>query len=880
MSDIKEKILIVDDDFTNKEKLKKILEDEYIILEAQDDESVLQLMGDNLGSIALVIINLEMHDMDGSGLLELLKGQNKFANPVVMIISSETEVEKESCLEKGAIDFLRKPFVPRLVKHRIESIVRWKKVSMVADALKYDNLTGLYTREYFYENIEKILKNHPNTEYDMICGDVENFSVINAQYGIEKGDELLCYIADIYREKFGSDILCSRIGADNFAIFCNHEVNYRQYLDGEFTAHIRQNAPVSNYVVKYGVYENVDRTLPPAFIYDRARLALHKSKHNYGVTIAKYDVEQSEKLVRKKLILDNMEEALDNEQFQVYFQPKVGLATGRVEGAEALVRWIHPEYGFMPPDSFIPVFEENGFIWKLDYYVTECVCKKLDEWKKSGMPVVPISVNLSRRDFEQEQLVDDICKLTDRYGIEHQYIHLEVTESAYTQNPEQVIFKVTGLRKAGFQIEMDDFGTGYSSLNMLSELPIDILKLDKRMAQKKNIQQNQTILNFVFGLAQCIGLLTVAEGVENIEMVDKLKKLGCDMVQGFYYAKPLPVHDFEEYLIDNFEKTNAVENEEKALLEIDEIESQNEARIRTDLRQKTEIIKMIDNNISGGLKGCKVDEDFSFRFVGEGLPKMFGYTYDEFMEMTKGTAKGMVYPLDEPAARKIVNDSFAKGVQYSVKYRVPMKDGNLKWVLDSGQKFLDENGDYQVNSIIIDIDDEQQLLEQLESKVCSEKMLVKCIETLSETENLHSALNNLLALIGEFYQAERAYIVEFYWDKNKMSNTYEWCGPDVTAQKDNLQNLDIAIVNDWLEAFEERGSFYISSLQKDVDMTSGQYQILQQQNIESLIATPLKGDNKIVGFIGVDNPTANIGHLDLLSSITPFIVRDIYEQRR
>lgn len=193
----------------------------------------------------------------------------------------------------------------------------------------------------------------------------------------------------------------------------------------------------------------------PAFIYDRARLAADKSKHNYGVKVAMYGygTKQNE-LVRKKFILDNMEEALSKKQFQVYYQPKVGLETGRVEGAEALVRWIHPEYGFMPPDSFIPVFEENGFIWRLDYYVSERVCQKIREWMDEGKPVVPISVNLSRRDFEQEDLVEDICRLIDRYEIPHRYIHMEVTESAYTENPEQVIRKVTGLRKAGFQIEM------------------------------------------------------------------------------------------------------------------------------------------------------------------------------------------------------------------------------------------------------------------------------------------------------------------------------------------------------------------------------------------------------------------------------------------
>lgn len=716
MAELKDKILIVDDEIASRDELSTILKDEYEILEADTDESVMETLQDNEGRIALVIINLEMHNLDGKGLLDLLKGKGRFANPVVMIISDKSEEEKLNCLEKGAADFLRRPFNFRLVKHRIDSILRWKKVTISMDALKYDNLTGLYTRESFYKNVEKILKNNPDQQYDMICGDVENFSVINTQYGIEKADQLLRYIANFYRANFSERALCSRIGADHFAIFCEHDWDYMKYLSSDITKKARQNAPIGNCIVKYGVYENVDRTLPPAFIYDRARLALNKSKHNYGVKVAMYDTEQSEELVRKKFILDNMEEALSKKQFQVYYQPKVGLETGRVEGAEALVCWIHPEYGFMPPDSFIPVFEENGFIWRLDYYVSERVCQKIREWMDEGKSVVPISVNLSRRDFEQEDLVEDICRLIDRYEIPHRYIHMEVTESAYTENPEQVIRKVTGLRKAGFQIEMDDFGTGYSSLNMLSELPIDILKLDKRMAQKRNVQQNQTILNFVFGLAQCIGLITVAEGVENVAMVNKLRALGCDMVQGYYYAKPLPEHDFEQYLNDNFNSTVAPDNKEKGLLNTEDIAQESNARIRADLRQKTEIIKMIDQNMSVGLKGSKDDEEYSFSFVGEGLPKMFGYTYDEFMEMTHGTASGMVYHEDEPQARRAVEDDFAQGLQYSVKYRVKQKDGTLKWVLDSGQKYLDENGEYQINSFITDIDDMQKLLDQMETE--------------------------------------------------------------------------------------------------------------------------------------------------------------------
>lgn len=877
MTEFREKIFIVDDDVISRTDLEEILKTEYDILEAVTKQELTRLLkGDTMP--ALVIINLEMRSENAIELLDMLKSRNGFTNPVVMTISGKTEDEKIDCLERGAADFLRRPYNERLVKHRIESILRWKEISLSADALKYDNLTGLYTREYFYECIEKIIKNHPQGHYDMICGDVENFSVINAQYGIEKGDELLCYIADSYRKWFGEDVLCSRIGADNFAIFKEHDEKYIQYLGGEIANDARINAPVENAVIKYGIYEDADTALPPAFIYDRARLALHKSKNNYSIKVAKYAAEQSEELVRKKFILDHMEEALASGQFYVYFQPKVGLATGRVEGAEALVRWIHPEAGFMPPDSFIPTFEENGFIWKLDYYVAECVCRKLREWMDKQMPMVPVSINLSRRDFEQEYLEDKLCRLIDRYGIPHRYIHLEVTESAYTDNPEQVIRKVTALREAGFQIEMDDFGTGYSSLNMLSELPIDILKLDKRMAQKRNIQQNQTILNFVFGLAQCIGLTTVAEGVENEEMVEKLKKLGCDMVQGYFYAKPLPEQEFESYLAQNFRHTQPAPNVDKALLTLEDVEAQSNVIIRSDLRQKTEIIKMIDSNISGGLKGSRDDEKYSFRFVGEGLPKMFGYNYEEFMEMTQGTATGMVYPPDIQQALAGVEQDFAEGLQYSVKYRVRMKDGSLKWVLDSGQKYLDENGEYQINSIITDIDDMQKLLEQLEAKVHSESMLVRCIQTLAETENLQKALSRLLALIGEFYHGERTYIVEFYWDKNTMSNTYEWCDEGITAEIGNLQDLDISIVRDWLEAFEKEGSFYISSLEKDVDRTTSQYRILEQQYIDSLIAAPLIYKEQIVGFIGVDNPSENILHQDLLMSITHFIVHDIYEE--
>ena len=242
-----------------------------------------------------------------------------------------------------------------------------------------------------------------------------------------------------------------------------------------------------------------------------------------------------------------MVRALREEQFDVYFQPKYNLVTGEMAGAEALVRWYHPVKGFMSPAEFIPIFEKNGFITELDMYVWNKSCEYIAKWQRKYGKLVSLSVNVSRKDIYKQNLPEILENIVRKKGLTPEILHLEITESAYTENPEQLILIVEQLKKAGFIIEMDDFGSGYSSLNMLAELPIDILKLDMKFLQNKGEQsKNENIMSSIVALAKKINLYVIAEGVEKEKHISMLKSMKCDMVQGYYYAKPMPAEEFEK----------------------------------------------------------------------------------------------------------------------------------------------------------------------------------------------------------------------------------------------------------------------------------------------------------------------------------------------
>lgn len=546
--DLKRKILVVEDNLLNREMLTEILKEQYNVLQAENGKEGLDILKKNKDSIALILLDVMMPVMDGYTFLDIVKANAELSLiPVIVMTQGSSEEDEIAALDHGATDFVPKPYRPKVILNRAESLITLRETSAMVNQFKYDRLTGLYTKEFFYQKVRERLNEDLTHEYNIVCSDIENFKLYNDTFGREAGDRLLCECASLMKTVIGKSGICCRYGADCFFILKSREEERedREQFFGKMYS--ERPEKVKKVSVKWGIYEITDRTVSIEQMCDRALLAAKSVKGQYDKPFAVYDDELRNKLQREKAIADSMEAALREEQFQVYLQPKYNLSCNRMMGAEALVRWIHPEWGFMSPGEFIPLFEKNGFIPKLDLFVWEHVCAQLKAWREKGYPLPVISVNVSRADIYQLDLVDTLLEITQKYGIEPAHLHLEITESAYAENPGRIISTVKELRRLGFIVEMDDFGSGYSSLNMLSRMKIDILKLDMKFVQNETAKpEEQSILNDIISMAHKIHMSVVAEGIETRDQMKQLQAMGCDYAQGYYFSKPLPVNDFEK----------------------------------------------------------------------------------------------------------------------------------------------------------------------------------------------------------------------------------------------------------------------------------------------------------------------------------------------
>ncbi|MCD8337248.1 MAG: EAL domain-containing protein [Lachnospiraceae bacterium] len=428
-------------------------------------------------------------------------------------------------------------------------------------------LTGLYSKEYFYQCAREILQENPQKQYDIICSDFENFKLINEVYGRQNGDKLLCAAADLLMKMTSGKGLCAHFNSDLFVCMREHEEAYSDDLFRQITDELNQLTAVKRIVVKWGIYVTGGRNVSIEQMCDWALETVKSIKGQYGKYFAYYDDELRNRLLREQEITACMEQALEEGQFHVWLQPKYRMDGAPLHDAEALIRWFHPQWGVQQPGQFIPLFEKNGFITKLDLYVWEEACRMLRDWKNEGFEQLNISVNISRADIYKIDLCETFVRLTEKYGISRSRLHLEITESVITENPDQIVKTVRELRKKGFIIEMDDFGSGYSSLNMLNQMPMDILKLDMRFIQSEMSKpEKQGILRYIIGLAHWLNLDVVAEGVETRRQLERLKDLDCDYVQGYYMAKPMPPEKFEELLQSRADKKQELQRKEEAVL--------------------------------------------------------------------------------------------------------------------------------------------------------------------------------------------------------------------------------------------------------------------------------------------------------------------------
>lgn len=431
------------------------------------------------------------------------------------------------------------------VQDRTEEINNLKKEQYLAT---HDSLTGLYNKDYFFEVARKCLRKHSDLEFLMICTDIKGFKMINDFLGTKIGDTVLLNVAKMLKEKITGGVACGRLGNDIFAVLMPKK-NYNEaaFLDEASDALLSGmtkeiSYPVVNYV---GVYEITEPTIPISVMCDRARMAISTIKGDYHKRIAYYDNELRDGILHEQELIRDLNEALRQEQIKMYLQPQVA-ADGRLLGAEALVRWNHPRKGPISPGDFIPLFEKNGLISDVDLYIWENACKQLKRWKELGKADLYISVNISPRDFYFLNVYQIFTELVRKYGIEPQNIKLEITETAIVMDFKRQMDLITRLRRTGFVVEMDDFGSGYSSLNMLKDIHVDILKIDMAFLKKaRDEERSKKILQMVIGLSRQLGMPVITEGVENAEQVAFLEEMGCDMFQGYYFARPMTTQEFE-----------------------------------------------------------------------------------------------------------------------------------------------------------------------------------------------------------------------------------------------------------------------------------------------------------------------------------------------
>ena len=547
------RILIVEDEFVNRELLKAYLEDKYELLIAETGAEALEAVRKHFDTLSLVMLDLILPDMHGLDILREIKQDPDLSRIPVIVLTGDTESEVES-LNIGASDFISKPY-PRVevILARIRRSIELSENRDLIRGTELDQLTGLYNREYFYRYAEQYDLYPREEDTDALVVDINHFRLINERYGKAYADVVLQQLGAglLAAVKENGGIVCRR-EADTFQVYCPHREDYESFAE-EVTAAASEGLK-GRIRTRIGVYSRVDKSIDMERRFDLAKSAADTIRNSFSVSVAVYDNALHEKEVYAERLLDDFQEALTQKQFTVFFQPKYDIRPEApvLSGAEALVRWKHPELGMISPGVFIPLFENNGLIRDLDNYVWREAAAQIRRWKDTLGHAVPVSVNVSRIDMLDPELTETLRNLVKENRLEYGDLHLEITESAYTQDAEHIIQIVSGLRELGFKIEMDDFGSGYSSLNMISTLPIDALKLDMlfirtAFSEKGNIR----MLEISLEISRCLSVPMIAEGVETEEQMLTLKRMGCDIVQGYYFSKPVPAEEFERFLIQN-----------------------------------------------------------------------------------------------------------------------------------------------------------------------------------------------------------------------------------------------------------------------------------------------------------------------------------------
>ena len=717
-------VLIVDDEKVNRLNLKKILEDSYEIVEAENGQQAIDILEKESGRISAIVLDLIMPVSNGYDFMKVYAKSKTFGTIPVVIATIAGDVETEkACLELGAWDFVGKPYDSKIIKFRIKNVIDRSQHQMSKELRyrsQYSELTAIYNMTTFYYYTRQMLNRYPEEKFAFIRLDIEKFRLVNAFFGREEGNALLKYVAEYLREqeKQYRHISFGHMNADAFSVCMAYDDLKEIHEFMKKTNRMIAEYPLDfELVMTYGIYLVDDPKLSVGEMYECANLASKKCKEMYTIqNYAFFEAKIREEVAKEQRIVNNMRGALKGNEFILYLQPKYELQSNTLAGAEVLVRWIDPERGMISPGDFIPVFEQNGFIMKLDYYVWEKTCQLLRRWLDEGRNPYPISVNVSRVSLYNPRLAEVLGDLVKQYDIPPRLLQLELTESAYTTNQQSTKAIMSTLQQMGFCILMDDFGSGYSSLNVLKDIEVDVLKIDmKFLSNTENEARSENILAAVVRMAKWLNLPVIAEGVERKEQVLFLRSIGCEFVQGYYFAKPMPVEEYEEIAFSD--NNHFEELADKTKQETDEIWS------------STSQLELLFSNMLQAVAVYEYGEKIEVLRVNNAYYDMFGFNdindiQKSLSQNDEGNQKRFVSAFEEAGRTKGVSECEVKRhvgdreiwVQIRLKYMNQVGDKHIiygylsditeqKEIDDELQKYrqaIDNNRSEEETILIVD----------------------------------------------------------------------------------------------------------------------------------------------------------------------------------
>lgn len=548
----KKQLLLVTLSDQQTDALGKILEQEYSVCRAESEEHAVSLLRNTGYSFSAALIELTEPGTGGYDLIEKMqKTEWNKDLPVIAVLPEVTE-ERILCSKKlGVSDYIRTPFDPQIILCRVKNVITLHEQKF------RDHLTGIYNRKGFIRMTERVLTHCKNrTDFAVIFFNFRNFKAINELFGTAGGDVILIQFAEELQDCFLHPLISARVDSDHFVCLVKKENLDLEQLSF-LCEHLHEQDGRKMWVLcRCGIYNVREEEMSISGMIDRAKLAKDYIVDEYVQPYAIYSRDMKESYIDQAEVCSEFENGIQNEEFKIYFQPIVNAQTGKITSAEALVRWQHPKKGLVSPGLFIPALEKDGYISRLDGYVLGKVSRFQEERSDAGLPVVPVSVNLSWMDFYDETLMNRVKRTSEIGKLQLGMLRYEMTETSYAAIVENNKDILKEIQDRGVEIMLDDFGSGYSSFDMLQKYSFDIIKLD--MSFSRQIETNERtrkLLPLIMDAAHAFGGKVVVEGVETKEQADFLKEHGCDYIQGFYYYRPMPEEQFVKLLETELDET-------------------------------------------------------------------------------------------------------------------------------------------------------------------------------------------------------------------------------------------------------------------------------------------------------------------------------------